>query len=296
MEHYRMVEGKDVTDFLSGFLSFIQKIINYVVTSIKEYIFTMLTIFVVILGAGAYQWYSSQLLYESEMVCEFNSLGKKTYGEMVQKLDILAKSKSYHALAHSLRMSETDAKAIVGIEGRNMEGSMLYEDPTSNRGPLYFKVIATNNKVFSHLQPALLQYLNSSSPYRTLRNEMEAERIRSRLAFLTKDITIADSLLLAYSVLLKNSNGRSFSTFGMPNLTDLLNYKRTIEDDYVIQAWRVHELQASVELLHGFLPPDNAIGKKNKTLLITAVLALVVAVSAAVVCKSLGRVPNPQLS
>jgi len=293
MDRYRMMDGKDVTDFLSGLISFIKKVVNYIIISVRAYLVTAVVIFFLILGIGAWYWYSSIMLYESDMVCEFNDLSKKTYGEMVQKLDMLAKTKSYNALATYLHIPVNDAKEIVHIEGRNMVGSFLYEDITADKSPMYFKVIATDNAVFAPLQTALPDYLNSNSPVALQGRQAETETINARMEFLKKNITLTDSVILAYTILLKKTNP-SDTLYTKSNVPELLNYKRGMENELLSQEQKVNELKTSVKILHGFMPADHPVNEKNKILLATIELALFLPVFIAILCRLLRDTANPK--
>jgi hypothetical protein len=286
MEEYRMIDGKDVSDFLSGFLYFVKKVINYLLSSLKEHYIAAILVFILSAAAGIFLWYRTGNLYESEMVCEFNDLSKKIYGEMVQKLDDLAKTRSYNALSTNLHLPLEDAREIVSIEGTNISGSKLYEDFTPDRGPMYFKVTATNNHVFAPLQKALLDYLNNNSPYRSQTDQLEIERIKHKNEFLNKDILLVDSLIAAYPNVLKNINPFD-TTYKLSNIPTLLHYKSDLEEDLLKQEWREKELRSSVELLYGFVPTDHIEHVKNKKLIITILLAWCLSCFVAVLLKGL---------
>jgi hypothetical protein len=205
---------------------------------------------------------------------------------MVQKLDRLAKSKSYNALAYYLHLPYDDAKEIVSIEGRNMEGSLLNEDISATRAPMYFNVVASDNKVFIPLEKALLNYLNSNSPFRLQRNIMETERINKKLEYLKTDISLVDSSIKAYIGLFNNINIKADTSY-RSSLTNLLNYKKGLEDELLAQEWRAGELKASVELLYGFTPADFASRDKNKTLINAFGIALFLGILSALLRKAL---------
>src|ERR1022692_4780747 len=109
MDQYRMINGNDFADFVSGFIYFIRKIFNYVVTAVKEYFKTAILIFIFTIAAGLFYWHYSKIFYEAVMVCSFTEMNKKTYGEMVHNLGLLAKSHSFNVLALQLNIPLDDA-------------------------------------------------------------------------------------------------------------------------------------------------------------------------------------------
>src|SRR5688572_13059205 len=110
MEPYRMIGSSDVSGFLSEFLSFVKQLIIYILASVKKYFFLALFIFSAITAAGFVYRYSQKPYYETEMVCAFNNLTKKVYGEMLYKLDLLLQSGSYPALAQTLQLPLSDVQ------------------------------------------------------------------------------------------------------------------------------------------------------------------------------------------
>jgi hypothetical protein len=278
MDEYRLVDGKDVTDFFTGFSNLVRGILLTTGRALRKYFIPALIVFLLVTGYGYYKYSNARKLYRSEMVCEFNNLSKKVYGEMVQRLDILAKSQSYKALASYLKIPVDQAKEIVSIEGTNMEGSLLREDITTTRSPIYFKVVATSNEVFAPLQNGLLEYLNSNSPFRLQRNVMETERLNHKIEFLKNDIALVDTSVRSYISSFRNITSHSDTSYRLANIPNLINYKRTLEEDLLSQEWRAQELKSSVELLFGFTPPDFATQENRRSLLGSLVLGLILAI------------------
>ena len=251
-----MIKGDDITDVVNGFVTFIKSAIWYVITSVKAYFIALIVIFLLVLGIGIYNVYRLPLYYECEMVCEFNTLTKKTYGEMVERLNVLAQTKSYDALADNLHIPVEYARDIISIEGHNKQGSLLLEDATPDKDPMYFKVTATTNKVYSVVQPALLSYLLTNSPYRLEMNRKENAKVNQKIDFLNSDIALVDTILTGYSVLIKNANFHSDTSFRTSAIPSLLNYKKQLEDGLVAEEWGREELKAPVQILYGFMPAE----------------------------------------
>jgi len=277
-----MVEGKDITGVVNGFATLVKDVIRYIISSVKEYFIALIVIFLLVSGIGMAYIYRAPLYYESEMVCEFNTLSKKAYGEMVERLNVLAQTRSYDALADNLHIPIDNAKEIVSIEGHNIQGSLLREDATPDKDPMYFKVIATTNKVYPIVEPALLTYLNSNSPYRREMNRKENAKVNKKIDFLNGDISLVDSILTGYNVLIRNTNFHSDTSFRTSAIPSLLTYKRQLEDALVAEEWGREELKAPVQILYGFMPADTPHNERQKKVLMSLLSAAIISVVAVV--------------
>lgn len=263
MDHYRMIESKDVSGFLFAFLSFVKQVIHYILASVKKYFLLAVIIFSLISASAFYYWKTQKPYYEVEMVCAFNNLTKKVYGEMLYKLDLLIQSRSYPALAQTLDLPIKDVEQITSIQAKNIAGSPLYEDVNTDQTPMYISVKASDKKVLTALQTALINYLNNGSPFRQRRNKMEMEIIGTKLKFLNRDMYQADSIIAAYTNFLKRTRSVTDSAAGFSNIAAMMKYKNELEEKQVQQEWRLQEIQNSVEVLHGFIIPDYPAKKSN---------------------------------
>jgi hypothetical protein len=229
-----------------------------------KYFRSAVIVSVIIILAGAYLCARSGNVYRSEMVCQFNALTRKAYGEMIHKLDILARTNSYATLARELNIRENDAECIVSIEGENKAGTPLYEDDVADDAPMYLIVTATNNQVFAPLQKALLDYLNHASPYHNTKIALESNMIEKRMQFIKQDLTIIDSII---------STARKINiakdTFTVSNIIALLNYSNSLEEKQLLQQTRMKEIQESVQVLNGFLPPEHPSNNRIHIILLT---------------------------
>ncbi|MGZ5282915.1 MAG: hypothetical protein ACXWDO_05655 [Bacteroidia bacterium] len=277
MDQYRMIESKDVSGFLLAFLSFFKQLLLYIYASVKKYLVIAVIIFSLITGAAFYYWKIQKPQYETEMVCAFNNLSKKVYGEMLLKLGVLLKSNSYPALAQTLQLPVKDVASITSIQAKNIAGSPLHEDITADQTPIYISVKATDKKILKPLQYAIVNYLNNSSPYRQRRNKMEMEIIGSKMKFLNRDMRQADSIISAYTGFLRKTSSVTDSAAGFSNIAEMMSYKNELEDKQVQHEWRIMELQNSVEVLHGFIVPDYP-SKQNNILGMAIPLAFILSV------------------
>lgn len=273
MDDYRMIEGKDVYSFLSAFIGTIKQGLVFSFNALRQHLILAVVTFLSISVAGVYYWHQTPPLYVATMTCMHSSLSHKTFGEMIQKLNTLAKSGSYDKLSQTLNIPIDQSKTIVDIEGYNMNGSALYEDPSADKSPMYIIVKATGNKVFQPVQKGILDYFNENNPFRKLRDTFELDMINEELTFLKSDLSLTDSVILAYSSYLKSSGNRYDTISRYQNIIKLIEYKKDIETRIITQEWRKKEMSHLVELYNGFLPPDNASRNDKKILETTAILA-----------------------
>lgn len=294
MDEYRMVDGKDVTDFLSAFTGVVSRLFRYIIVTIRQYLLAAIALFLLILSAGSFLWYNSPASYESEMVCEFNKLSKKTYGEMVQKLDALARSHSYDALAVSLQIPVSVARDILSIDGRNSEGSLLAEDATAVQGPMYFKVSATSGGVFNTMQEALLNYLNNGSPLSIRIGEMEMEKLNTHLDLVKKDLVQVDSILSESRALLTRQGSTPDTSLKISVIPALLAYKKQLEGEFLASDRAKKDINPTVKLVYGFAQPHPAISTRHKILMRTLLLALLLPSVSVIAFRLLKEMPNPK--
>ncbi len=294
MDEYRMIDGKDFADFVKGFLSFAQHLCLYIIAALKQYYITAAFVFILILCAGLFCRYRTTVYYEATMVCLLKEPAyKKTYGEMVHDLDKLAKSHSYAALSTRLKISPADAKQILEIEGKNSVGSMLYEDITTTYTPLYFTVKSIDNRVFPAIERALMDYINTGSPYLNEKVLRDSASVQARINYLNRNINVVDSVLASIYGLMKRNGLNADTSINANKFAMLLRYKTDMDDDLVKQTRRARDLKTQIELLHGFMPADNPVSSKNKILLLALAASLILPCIVVVFTKALRDGKNP---
>ncbi|MBS1687768.1 MAG: hypothetical protein JSS96_03525 [Bacteroidetes bacterium] len=262
MDEYQMINADDTRDFLKSFTSFISNSIKYILTAAKLHWAVTIIMFVITAGIGGYYLWTSAPYYKATMVCEFTALSKKTYGEMLQQLDNLAKSHSYTTLASTLNIAEADAKTIQSIDGNNITGTPLYDDFTGDRGPMYITVKGTSNKIFADLEQAIPKYL-MSSPFRKKRNIIEREQQIQKIQYLNADLASLDSVIVAYTTFIKHTETSVDSATLLTKIPQLFELKSDMEDKIQKAEWRLKELDPTVEILYGFVAPDQPSTNNN---------------------------------
>lgn len=271
MDEYRMIEGKDLVAFLSGFVAFIKKAIGYLLLSIRHRFVVFISIFILIAGAGFLRWYYTPVYYQSQMACSFADDTKKFYGDMLHRLDVLSEDHAYNTLASLLDISTPQASNIISITGKNMAGSLLYEDITQAAAdePFYIEARVKDTALFTPLQTALIKYLNYSSPSLVASRKRDLQDIQTRRDSVKDNIATLDAAI-------RNSPGDE-------NLVSMVNYKDSLQLLVLEQNRHIRALQSSVAVLHGFTPSQNPVRERNKDLQLAIIGAVLAACLASMV-------------
>lgn len=280
MSSYQLVDAKEAKAFLGSFILFEKRSIRFVVASIRRNLLFVAAITLIGAAISFYYWNKKPTYYQSEMVCSFNNLHKKTFGEMVKRLDVLAATQSYKQLSTLLGISVADAKKIKGFEAKNVAGSPLYEDLSTDKAPMYFTLKASNINVFQPVQEGLINYLNSS-PYQAIRTELDREKIEQKVAYLNASVHKIDTVIDAYAAFLYTSGAVADSAAGFSNINELFKRQEELVNKKLDEKKLSHLLQ-SVEIIYGFAPAEQLSGKNKSDLLKLIIACLALAVFIAV--------------
>jgi len=276
-----MITTAEVKSFFVEFTLFLKGFASFVAKAVKKNVLLCLLSFLIVVAAGYFYQKRQPAYFQSEMVCAYNNLHKKTFGEMVHRLDKLAKSGSYRQLASQLQISPKEAATIVGFDARNVAGSPLYEDITTERTPMYFTLTATDQSVFSKIQPALLDYLNST-PYQQRRTELDAARLNQKIGFISNSLSQVDSVIASYSSFVKHVRAATDSASGFSNIAALFSYKDQLEDKMLDYQKSLGTMK-SVEMIYGFATADYPIQTGNRFWIGLFFIALLFSISISVI-------------
>lgn len=285
MEEYEMIRIRDIKKFLTDFTIFLKNVFLYACKSVLQSLLLVIISILLVMGAGYFYQEKNPAYYQAEMVCVYNNLHKKTFGEMVHRLDELAKRQSYHQLSETLQLPVETASAIIGFDAKNVAGSPLYEDVTSERTPMYFALKAKNKSLFPEVQNALLHYMNNV-PYQTKRMELEQRKLNDKIVFIENDLSKIDTMIIAYSSFLYRTRPATDSAAGFSNIVELFRYKDQLEDK-MLELEKNKNLTASVEMIYGFAPPDAPVKADRKFWIRLVLFALIFSVTGAVIRKML---------
>lgn len=279
-----MITHEDARLFLHDYARFVRRAISFVGTAIRKSRLSFILIAGMAAAASVWYWYRQVPYYETDMSCGYNNerLSRKTYGEKLQKLNLLAQSGSAQELARLLTIPPEEASKILRIDAKNMVGSPLYEDITGNYQAFYIVVRAKDRSVFPLLEPALPNYLGDG-PYQSQVGRIELKRLDQKIAYLDRDIAKTDSIIDAYTVFLRNGRSGGDSTTGFRDITALLSHKEELEDKRAsLEQRKAFESGPGVSVVHGFAPADHPVKGDKKKMLIGIVLGLLAATGWAV--------------
>ena len=277
MEEYKTIRVNEARNFIKDFIAFIRRSLLFIWNALARNAVLAIIVFLLVLAAGYFYQSKVPAYYQSEMVCVYNHLHKKTYGEMVQRLDLLVQSRSFDQVASILQLSPEEASSIVGFEAKNVVGSALYEDFSGERTPMYFTLKTKNRSIFPKVQEALVNYLNNT-PYQLKRTAFEKLKATKKIDFLRASIQQIDSVIHGYNALLE----RSDSAKGFSNIAALFSYKDQLEDK-LLENRKSLELSESVEVIYGFAPSDNPVKKGQISWARLLAMAFVLALGVSVV-------------
>ncbi|MBS1599287.1 MAG: hypothetical protein JST75_13765 [Bacteroidetes bacterium] len=151
------------------------------------------------LAIGAFLFMSRPQYYQASMVLTFNKLTKRTYAEIVDQLNVLAKSGSFDKLSAELGVQTDIVSHILYFDSKNMSDEKLETD-TSTKINEPFKIIfgLKNNSYGLSIQNALVKYLNNL-PYIKKVIEVDRENNMERLKYIEGEIAKLDSLKTYYN-------------------------------------------------------------------------------------------------
>lgn len=189
--------------FLVGFFRFLS-FCAFVVGKRKFMLLSAL--FLGIFFAMFYYYVAQTKYYQASMILSSNLLPKRSYGGIINQLNVLAKSRSWDKLAAELHLPLPVATNILSIESRNMQDEDLQSDTSSKLGESIqvFIAILQNNTSSDSIETAMVNYLNNL-PY--LRRVHDIQQISDliRLIYLQKDLAELDTLKTNYNRFLGSS-------------------------------------------------------------------------------------------
>jgi hypothetical protein len=210
---------------------------------------------------------------------------RKTFGEMAQKLNLLALNGSRIELSKLLHLPEEQVADIISIEARNRAGSPLYEDITTEFQPIYFTLKAKNREVFLPFQTTFVNYLNAS-PYDSTVRTMQAKVKTQLIDFLNADLLRLDSVITDYRYAIRAGSSTTDTVKRRTGITDVFQYKHWLEKQLGQQEERNGlENAPTVLVMHGFTPPDQPSRGSKKSILAFLLIGLLLATGIVVIKK-----------
>jgi len=177
--------------------------------------------------AGALKIWSGKVpFYQAEMSVSYVYVPKKIYGDMVDKLNALLRSKDFKTLSASLDVSEDDLKEINSFNAQSIYRSNLSNDYTPKDDPFYLSVQMRTPIDLKKLEEGLINYFNSPDYIRErLSNSRNAAL--SEISFLESRLKLIDSALTTNNASIFLDNDKSSNTMS-PGLA-LIKESRSID-------------------------------------------------------------------
>ena len=154
---------------------------------------------------GAAYYYSNKKSYRASMVVTYNKLSKRTYGEVLNQLNMLTGGAGYNKLASELNISLNCANNINNIDARNFYDLPLMEDTSSKMNqPFKINISLNNADSIETIQKAILAYLNNR-PYLKKIREEERKIYIERLQAIERELIKLDTLKSEFNQFLSSS-------------------------------------------------------------------------------------------
>jgi len=219
----------------------------------KRHFFSFLLYGVIAALIGGGVWYVKPKVYKAVMTVSYVHYEKKIYADMLEKLNGLVQSNSTKTLSNQLKLREDEVREISSVKSFNIRHESLVNDLSTEKVPFYVEVTVKDPAVLSHLQKALVNYMNGTQFIRERLN-YQKKKNEEELVFLKKRLSSADSL---NKVLI--TRDQEITNDKSENKMDLFKEIMTIYD-------RIQSVKGSlafnknVEVLDGFITSDKPAG------------------------------------
>lgn len=248
----------DFKNQLTQLRLFLRSIFAIALRYTKRYFVFVVILFAVFAALG-YSQFKDSKVFEAKASFIYTELQKKTYGEMLDKLQDMIKAKSYNRVAAALSIPVEEARSINTISAQNIYGSKLSEDVTEKDKLFYVEVSASNSKVFDSLQYSIEYYLNHNVLVTELINK-RTNMLRQKIAYLKTEMVMIDSLKSAYTKSLSQSSGSVYPAASSLNPVPIYEKSEKILHDITSMEGLVSDNRA-VQMQDRFLITEEPEGK-----------------------------------
>ena len=208
-------------------------------------------------GIGIGLFFLAKPVYISSFTLSSNTLSNDFCADIIEDLELIIKDNTPEVLAKKLKIDTTIAKEINALEFQNYDEKLkkLYKDKDTVVLGRPFKIIAYtyNNKIFSALQKALVDYLENNE-YALKRKELKMNNILLMREKLKGEIHQLDSLKFVVAANLLPRGSTNGFVFGQP-LDPINVYKEGInlfQDDLNLNSNLV--LIDNIQVIKDFSP------------------------------------------
>lgn len=238
-------------------------------------------------GWQVYRIHSYQPYYEGKASFIYKELHKKTYGEMIDRLEQLAQEGAYEELSAQLQISQSQARQISEIRALNMYGSRLSEDITSEKAPFYVQVKLRSGNASETLASKITGYLNNN-PY----NKESVSRKKITLAEEINDLEQERRMLDSFKLKLLHGGLIPVSISGkeMESFNPVALFDKSIDVAHAISDKKANlNNMESVSLLNDFSFGARPVSLSKKDVLLKALAVFALATIGIVVISSILR-------
>lgn len=249
---------KDFKEQLRKLRLFLKSLLYLVGKNVRQYYLWIVFLLVGFTALGYYQYKNSKS-FEAKASFVYIELQKKTYGEMLDKLQDMIKAGSYNKVAQALAIPVNQARSITNISAQNIYGSRLSEDITEKNNLFYVSVAAGDNHLFDSLQYAIEHYLNNN----VLVQELLARRskaLQQKIAYLKSELVMLDSLKGACINNLNQSSGSAYPAASQIDLVPLYEKGEKVLHDITDMEALLNDSRA-VQTQDRFLVTEEPTGK-----------------------------------
>lgn len=172
-------------------------------------------------------FYNRPDIYTAEMVVIHNKLNKRTYGQVIQQLDMLVRNGERSKFASTLNLPVEIADKIYRVEAFNTNNLPLLSDTVEkNYQTFRISLRLTGPVETDTLSQAFIAYF-SNLPYLKRLNAVEKQYLRDRLTLVERDLAHLDTLKTNFNRFLGSS--RIASTVYSSAINPAEIYGQTIE-------------------------------------------------------------------
>lgn len=249
---------KDFKNQLQQLRLFLRSLVKLAWDNTRRYYLLMIVLLAMFAVIG-YKQYKDSRIFEAKASFVYIELQKKTYGEMLDKLQDMIKTKSYNRVAEALTIPIGQARSIVTISAQNIYGSRLSEDITEKDKLFYVNVEAVNSKVFDSLQYSIEHYLNNN----VLVKELVARKtkmLQQKIAYQKSELAMLDSLKVAYTQSLIHSSGSVYPATNQFDPVRMYEKGEKIVHDITSMQGLLDDYRA-VQTQDRFLVTESPVGK-----------------------------------
>lgn len=145
------------------------------------------------IGWGLYTMYQIKPVYTFEMTVFHGDLEKKTFSDIIDKLDIVAKRRMSSELSALLNLPEKTAAEIQSISTESIDGRPLKNVYSKDDHPFKIRVALSSPLIWQSVADAIKKFI-VNQPYMTRLMKINHQRVQTEVAYLENEINQLNQL------------------------------------------------------------------------------------------------------